>query len=73
MAGRTDKGLFITTSSFTREAILEATRDGVPAIDLIDGEKLTEKLRELKIGLSIELKEYIRVDEEWFKNFEKTV
>ena len=71
MAGRTDKGLFITTSSFTKEAITEATRDGVPTIDLIDGEKLTEKLRELKIGLNIELREYIKVDEEWFKNFEQ--
>ena len=73
MAGRTDKGLFITTSSFTREAIAEATRDGVPAIDLIDGEKLTEKLKELKIGLNIEQREYIKVDEEWFKSFNKEI
>jgi restriction system protein len=73
MAGRTDKGLFITTSSFTREAIAEATRDGVSAIDLIDGEKLTEKLKELKIGLNIEQREYIKVDEEWFKSFNKEI
>ncbi|MDP2335232.1 MAG: restriction endonuclease [Bacteroidota bacterium] len=71
MAGRTDKGLFITTGSFTRDAIVEATRDGVPAIDLIDGDKLAEKLKELNIGLKIELKESVKVDEEWFKNFEK--
>jgi restriction system protein len=70
MVGRTDKGLFITTSSFTREAISEATRDGAPTIDLIDGEKLAEKLKELNLGLKVELKEIVKVDEEWFKSFD---
>lgn len=70
MVGRTDKGLFITTASFTRDAIVEATRDGAPAIDLMDGEKLAEKLKELSLGLKIELKESVKVDEDWFKNFE---
>jgi restriction system protein len=70
MVGRTDKGLFITTASFTRDAIIEATRDGAPTIDLMDGEKLAEKLKELRLGLKVELKEYIEVDEVWFKNFE---
>ena len=37
MAGRADKGLLITTGSFTRDAKREATRDGVQPIDLIDG------------------------------------
>lgn len=37
MVGRADKGLFITTGHFTRDAIREAVRDGAPAIDLIDG------------------------------------
>jgi restriction system protein len=49
MLGRTDKGLFITTGSFTRDAIKEATRDGAPPIDLIDGEQLIEKLKELSL------------------------
>lgn len=70
MVGRTDKGLFITTSSFTRDAINEATRDGAPTIDLMDGDKLAEKLKELNLGLKVELKESVKVDEEWFKNFE---
>lgn len=69
MVGRTDKGLFITTSSFTRDAILEATRDGAPTIDLMDGEKLAEKLKELNLGLKVELKETITVDVNWFKSF----
>ena len=73
MVGRTDKGLFITTASFTRDAIAEATRDGAPTIDLMDGDKLAEKLKELGLGLKVELKEIITVDEDWFKNFEKAI
>jgi restriction system protein len=69
MSGRTDKGLFITTGSFTRDAIREANRDGAPAIDLIDGEKLVEKLKELKLGIEVELREHIIINEEWFINF----
>lgn len=38
MVGRTDKGLFITTSTFTPAATKEATRDGAPPIDLVDGD-----------------------------------
>ena len=38
MVGRADKGLLITTGNFTKEAMREATRDGAPAIDLIDGD-----------------------------------
>jgi restriction system protein len=73
MVGRTDKGLFITTASFTRDAIAEATRDGAPTIDLMDGDKLAEKLKELRLGLKVELKESVRVDEDWFKNFENNI
>ena len=42
MQGRADKGLVITTGTFTRDAIKEATRDGAPPIDLIDGELLCD-------------------------------
>jgi len=49
MQGRADKGLFITTGTFTRDAIKEATRDGAPPIDLIDGELLCDKLKEFKL------------------------
>jgi restriction system protein len=49
MSGRTDKGLIITTTYFTPEAIREATRDGVPAIELIDGEELVALLKKLKL------------------------
>jgi len=69
MIGRTDKGLFITTGSFTRDAISEASRDGAPVIDLIDGDLLAEKLKELGLGISVEFKEEISIDENWFENF----
>lgn len=51
MAGRADKGIIITTGSFTAEARREATRDGVPPIELIDGEKLVDMLEQLELGL----------------------
>lgn len=68
MQGRADKGLFITTGYFTREAVKEATRDGAIAIDIVDGEKLAEKLKKLGLGVKIELVERIEIDEEWFKS-----
>lgn len=66
MVGRADKGLMITTSSFTRDARAEATRDGAPAIDLIDGEDLCRLLKENSIGVRIKLVEEIEIDQEFF-------
>lgn len=65
--GRADKGLLITTGTFTKEAVREATRDGAPAIDLIDGEQLLVKLKELSLGVrtrKVEVEE-ISVDQDW--------
>lgn len=66
MQGRTDKGLFITTGTFTRDAIKEATRDGAPPIDLIDGEQLVQRLKELRLGVKITVIESVEVDTDWF-------
>jgi len=68
MQGRADKGLFITTGNFTREALKEATRDGAPPIDLIDGELLCKKLKELKLGIATKTIESIEVNKDWFSN-----
>jgi restriction system protein len=68
MQGRADKGLIITTGTFTREAIKEATRDGAPPIDLIDGELLCDKLKELKLGVNTKLIEAIEIKNDWFTN-----
>lgn len=51
MAGRGDKGLLITTGSFTADAQREATRDGAPPIDLIDGELLCDLLKQYQLGV----------------------
>jgi len=68
MVGRSDKGLFITTGSFTRDAIKEATRDGAPPIDLMDGQGLAEKLKELQLGIKVEMVERVSVDSNWFRS-----
>jgi len=51
MVGRADKGLLITTGMFSKEAVREATRDGAPAIDLVDGDQLVDKLKQLSLGV----------------------
>lgn len=66
MEGRADKGLFITTGYFTRDAVKEAMRDGARPIELVDGEHLAEKLHELRLGLDVETVERIRVNTGWF-------
>jgi restriction system protein len=68
MMGRTDKGLFITTGTFTPAAIKEATRDGAPPIDLLDGSDFAEKLKELGIGVLTKTVQVYSVDEAWFSN-----
>ncbi|MBN1813061.1 MAG: restriction endonuclease [Anaerolineae bacterium] len=67
MVGRADKGLLITTGSFSKDATREATRDGAPTIDLIDGDQLVEKLKELELGVytrKVEVEDVV-VDRDW--------
>lgn len=66
MMGRTDKGLIITTGTFSPDARREATRDGAPPIDLIDGESLCGKLKDLSLGVETELVEMVSIRPEWF-------
>lgn len=69
MQGRADKGLIITTGTFTPDARKEATRDGAPAIDLIDGEALCFLLKDLKLGITVrEIRtEEVTINEEFFE------
>jgi restriction system protein len=67
MAGRADKGIIITTGTFTAEARREASRDGVPPIELIDGEKLIDLLEKLELGLK-PVTTY-EIDESFFSEF----
>jgi restriction system protein len=68
MAGRGDKGLLITTGSFTGDAKREATRDGAPPIDLIDGDSLCELLKKYELGVRTTVRqvEEIAVRREFF-------
>ncbi|HSH80008.1 MAG TPA: restriction endonuclease [Herpetosiphonaceae bacterium] len=68
MIGRADRGLVFTTGTFTRDAKMEATRDGAPPIDLVDGEQLLDKLRELRLGVTVQMVEEVSVDVEWFQS-----
>lgn len=69
MVGRTDKGLVMTTGTFTTDARKEATRDGAPAIDLVDGETLCELLKSLKIGVATRMVEHVLVEQDAFLEF----
>ncbi len=53
MAGRGEKGLLITTSTFTADAKAEASRDGAPPVDLVDGAHLCELLAQYEIGVRV--------------------
>lgn len=66
MIGRADRGLILTTGVFTRDARQEASRDGAPPIDLVDGDGILDKLRELRLGIEVETVEVVSVKEEWF-------
>jgi restriction system protein len=62
MTGRGDKGLLITTGTFTADAQREATRDGAPPIDLIDGEALCELLRQYELGVETTLRQVEEIE-----------
>jgi len=68
LQGRADKGLFITTGHFTSQASDEATRDGAIAIDLIDGDRLCDLLKENLLGVRTEQIERVHIDPQWFAN-----
>lgn len=69
MMGRADKGIILTTGSFTLDAKKEARRDGVPPIELVDGEKLIEMFERLELGLKA-VKTY-ELDYRFFEEFDE--
>ena len=68
MQGRADKGIIMTTGPFTAEARKEATRDGVPPIELVDGQKMIAMFSELELGLK-PIKTF-EIDNDFFKEFQ---
>ena len=71
MAGKGSQGLFITTSRFTRDAEIEANRDGVEPIDLIDGNELCQLMRDHGLGTTVEMVEQVSVNDEFFQAFDE--
>jgi restriction system protein len=71
MAGRGDQGILITTGTFTTEATKEASRQGAPLVDLIDGEELCSLLERYQLGVKTTLRtvEDIEVVPEFFDQF----
>lgn len=69
MSGRGEQGLLISTASFTQEARKEATRDGAPLVDLVDGTDLCELLKQYSLGVNVEKVEDISIDAEFFDQF----
>lgn len=67
MLGRADKGIILTTGSFSSEAIKEANRDGAPPIELVDGDKLVSLFEKAKLGLKERV--VFDVDHEFFQQF----
>ena len=66
MAGRGEKGLLITTETFTSGAKQEASRDGAPPIEMIDGQRLTEFLKAHGLGVQVTTVEQVVVDGDFF-------
>jgi len=67
MQGRADKGIIMTTGTFTTDAKKEARRDGVPPIELVDGEKLIDMFEMLELGLK-PVKTY-EIEDKFFEEF----
>jgi restriction system protein len=72
MAGRGEKGLLITTGSFTRDAQAEATRDGAPPVELIDGDRLCDLLKDYRLGIEVRqrLEEDVTVNTGFFDEYQ---
>lgn len=69
MMGRTDKGIIITTGTFTTDAKKEARREGVPPIELVDAERLLDMFEQLELGLTPQ--KTFEVNEQFFEDFAK--
>lgn len=73
MSGRGEKGLLITTGTFTREAQAEASRDGAPPIELVSGSDLAQLLKEFGLGVETTVRtvEDVVVDASFFDQYDE--
>ena len=64
-----EKGLLITTGTFTKAARDEATRDGAPPVELVSGDELCDLLKDYQIGVTVRSVEAVDVSPEFFDQF----
>lgn len=69
LQGSADSGIFVTTSYFSRSAIQETKRDGTINVDLIDGNRLCDLLKQFDLGTKTETIEQVSVEKEFFTPF----
>lgn len=69
MIGRADKGIILTTGTFSEDAKREASREGAPPIELIDGKKLVELFEKVELGVKPKI--VYEVDYNFFEKFIK--
>jgi restriction system protein len=67
MFGRADKGIIITTGTFSPDARKEAEREGTLPVELVDGEKLVSMFEVQQVG--VRPKTIYEVDLEFFEQF----
>lgn len=67
LQGRAEKGIFITTGRFTKEAKAEAIREGAPPIEIVDGDKLVRLFE--KGGLGLKRREIFEIDKDFFNEY----
>ncbi len=67
MIGRAEKGIIMTTSTFSNAAIQEANREGAPKVELVDGAKLVEMFQKVELG--VKRRDIYDVDLAYFEKF----
>lgn len=67
MFGRAEKGIILTTGTFSEDAKREASRDGAPPVELIDGQKLVYLFEVKQLG--VKPKTVYDVDLKFFEPF----
>jgi restriction system protein len=69
MLGRAEKGIIITTSGFSNAAIQEASREGAPQVELVDGDKLVDMFQRVELG--VYKRTVYDVDPAYFEKFKE--
>jgi restriction system protein len=65
--GRAEKGIIMTTGTFSEDAKREAEREGVIPIELIDGEKISELFQQVELG--VKAKTIYEIDYKFFDEY----